>query len=257
MYCSILECWQCGNCVMHEGDFMADKQRSQGDELVYAPPRRHPVRLTQNPNGSGEIGSIVYMGSVVLALCCDLDIIDFQDKTVLELGSGCGLAGAVLGLRSRCKSLVVSEIPTVLPILEQNLQDIYLRQGKNTNEVPECAAVWWGETASQAVNGRTFDIIVGADVVYEVERASELLRTLCDLSREDTKIYIVYSERYATTFFFEEVCPPKFAVEHIDPTTVALLKGLALTSMTPTPGFLSWYPYRIAVLTKLPSSEQC
>lgn len=110
-----------------------------------------------------------------------------------------------------------------------------------------------------------------------------MLRTLWDLSREDTKIYIVSrqqhsrhpymhtkresekkstrtgegrkriicSERYATKFFFEEVAPKKFSIEYIDATTIALLKGLALTTMTPKPGFLSWYPYQIAVLSKI------
>jgi len=61
-----------------------------------------------------------------------------------------------------------------------------------------------------------------------------------------------FSERYATQYFFEEVVPGKFSVEYIDSCTVALLKGLAFTSMSPTPGFLSWYPYHIAVLTKIP-----
>lgn len=109
--------------------------------------------------------------------------------TVLELGAGCGLVG-LASAEAGC-TVCTTEAPPAMDNLRYNVQanmDLVDASGGQVSAMP----LSWGSAADAAAvrNGygtATFDLIVGTDVVFNVELVAPLLATMREFSHVGTK----------------------------------------------------------------------
>jgi predicted nicotinamide N-methyase len=186
----------------------------------------------------GEIAGRVWPAGEALA-----DYLDFlvhrkdpllcedRELRVLELGSGAGIAGIAasalfswfesqkdIGDRPRSCTVIVSDLPNAIPLLEANCE---LNRPSNTAVTLHSVALPWGyPLPATIVNKLPFDLVLIADCVYFPYLHPLLIRTCLDLSegpQNATVFLIAYRERTisAEDPFFEEF-GKYFVLEHVE-----------------------------------------
>ncbi|KDO31620.1 hypothetical protein SPRG_03540 [Saprolegnia parasitica CBS 223.65] len=169
-----------------------------------------PVTLVQDPSSS-VLGSTVWDSSKVFmkfiekqrASRFDLALAQHKRKkaaiSVIELGAGCGLAGiafAKLGYH-----VVLTDVGPVLQWLTQNVACSF-------SEAEVSGRVFvheysWGtpctSVASLIPDTPPFDIILCADVLYDVAAVKPLIQSILALSNRKTVIYIANERRSPAT----------------------------------------------------------
>ena len=102
---------------------------------------------------------------------------------VLELGSGIGVCGIAVRRLTDAKSVTLTDVVDALPLMERNAAEAKTTTTTSTSSL-RCAlfieALQWGVDAVSAINWRTrsFDIIVGSDLLYQLESHDALFETL-------------------------------------------------------------------------------
>ncbi len=113
-----------------------------------------------------------------------------KEKMVLELGSGCGLAGIAAGKR-RGEVTVTDLMPEALQLSQEN----WNRNGISPNRLQQMD--WCQPSFSE-----TFDLILGADILYHPNQYPDLLRTVGQLLSVNGSILIADPGRpHANEFF--------------------------------------------------------
>jgi predicted nicotinamide N-methyase len=117
---------------------------------------------------------------------------------VLEVGSGCGLLGLVLGHLGA--QVVLSEAAEAMQILTSNVD-----KKRNRQNLPPHASVralkldWTSETDISALQTldvpAPFDVIVGTDVIFNITLVEPLLRLLHRASHANTTVWLCMQER--------------------------------------------------------------
>ncbi|KAJ4458482.1 hypothetical protein PAPYR_5663 [Paratrimastix pyriformis] len=134
---------------------------------------------------------------------------------VLELGAGTGLAGLVSAWMG-CQA-ILTELGDVLPVLRRNVgrfeEQFPGRRGlarpAPTGGAPTCTGTargalrrggCWGLEITTAMSQGGFDVVIGTDIVYEVQHFPHLIRALLDVSdpraNPRTVIYLCYERRW-------------------------------------------------------------
>lgn len=165
------------------------------------------VRCTEGWGGGSETGGCLWDGGMWLAEYaahrCDM----FRDRTVLELGAGCGLLSCVLAAASRAAAVVATDgHSSALANCKHNLEANGLRPGE-VGALPEvvqrlaatrvaardparadatechCARLDWedvrpGSAVGAALAELGADVVLGADCVYDASQLDALARTL-------------------------------------------------------------------------------
>eukprot|EP01112_Ceratiomyxa_fruticulosa_P023001 TRINITY_DN8616_c0_g1_i1.p1 TRINITY_DN8616_c0_g1~~TRINITY_DN8616_c0_g1_i1.p1 ORF type:complete len:277 (-),score=61.32 TRINITY_DN8616_c0_g1_i1:8-838(-) len=152
----------------------------------------------------------------------------FVGKRVIEIGAGTGLAG--LGVACLGANVILTDLPSVLKILEINVE-------ANRNRVEDRCVVSplvWGEDCSSL--GPPFDFVIASDVLYTQESHKPLLKTLCALSDQNTTVIMAYERRrkindkffkLVRKFFEFKVISAKELVEGSeDEVTIYIMKKL-------------------------------
>ncbi len=138
-----------------------------------------------------DTGGDAWKGSWALATLLNLRRAKLAGKRVLELGSGTGLLGISCAL-SGASSVVVTDLPYVLPLIEKNV---------NSAVVQETVAVFewdWNNPRPVFDSELPFDVIVAADVVYDPEKlesCNSAIRAASDVCAEGGWIYVALSYR--------------------------------------------------------------
>ncbi|KAJ3023425.1 UNVERIFIED_CONTAM: hypothetical protein HDU68_008614 [Siphonaria sp. JEL0065] len=113
---------------------------------------------------------------------------------VLDLGCGVGTVGLMIASLTKCH-VVLGDLPECLSLPQKNLvaNTAVIKSKQSTVRV---ASLPWGHIPILQHLGK-FDVIVAADVVYEVEFFDDLITTLDHLSAENgkTEIWLVYKRR--------------------------------------------------------------
>lgn len=138
---------------------------------------------------------VLWDASRVLAGYLDVCPIEWKDKRVLDLGSGCGLTGLCVAADGACVTL--TELPGQTSTLQQNCE-------LNLAASPERWAVKdavWGVVGQQTAwgpvtdLGKEWDYILGADLIYSDDSTPHLLQTLLHSCTGSTEFIMSFELR--------------------------------------------------------------
>lgn len=110
----------------------------------------------------------------------------FKNKTVIELGAGCGLPGILtykLG-----GNVILTDIEETIELLEENIESNIIE--KNENNLIAKELDWLKD--EQLTNFEKYDFILAADTVYSVDCIIPFLSVLKALSKKETKIIFAH-----------------------------------------------------------------
>lgn len=147
----------------------------------------------------GTTGLRSWLAAVALAELAAAEPQWFDGRRVLELGAGPGLAGLAVARLARPTSLILSDVhPDVLALLRRNVRraataaaeehssawrlvdaegDIIQAQQSNHCTV-RVADVPWGNVRALDALLPSVDMLIGSDIVYDVETIPPLVQTL-------------------------------------------------------------------------------
>uniref|UniRef100_A0A0N5C861 FAM86 domain-containing protein n=1 Tax=Strongyloides papillosus TaxID=174720 RepID=A0A0N5C861_STREA len=139
----------------------------------------------------GTTGLSCWQASSVLAsvICFDNEFkkkYNFKDKSVLELGAGCGLTGIAIKVfagvgflkMTDCNELVIKQLMRNVEINKLDCKEVsvsYLNWKDEINEVSN------------------YDYIIAADVIYDTSILDSLLKTVSVLLKETSSTFIIAS----------------------------------------------------------------
>jgi SAM-dependent methyltransferase len=140
-----------------------------------------------------SVGAQTWGGAVVLAEDIALDPHSFSlDRAtrVLELGAGTGLVGLIAAkvqerLQVHSKVIATDFYPAVLHNLERNVLDNFPTSEKTSIEVVPAALDWQHPVCDPPLD-EPFDVIFGADIIYEADHAAWIKACLGRLLRRPT-----------------------------------------------------------------------
>ena len=132
-------------------------------------------------------GNYVWPSSYVLAKWLSSNAAETQGKTVLELGSGCGLAGLTVAAMGAAKEVILTDLSSAtLSNLEHNvaLQD-------STSSRTEVRKLDWRASETWPATG-SVDYALGADLVYDDGMAPSLAQVLAHSLKDDGEFIHVH-----------------------------------------------------------------
>ncbi|XP_069471692.1 protein N-lysine methyltransferase METTL21A [Ambystoma mexicanum] len=173
----------------------------------------HTIRIQQNWNQLG-VAAVVWDAAVVLCTFLEMGTIDLQRLAVIELGAGTGLVGIVAALMGA--NVTITDRKVALEFLESNV-----RTNLPAHIQPNVAVMelTWGHDLGNF--SRTFDLILGADIIYLEDTFTDLLKTLEHLCSEHTVILLACRIRYERDQNFLTMLKGPFSVAeiHYDPSS--------------------------------------
>jgi len=142
---------------------------------------------TPNQPNAGT-GFNVWDGALLLAHYLQLQesMAMLENRRVLELGAGCGVAG-LTAAACGARHVTLTDLPDVLPLLESNVQrnQAALRLQEATTTV-SCQACDWFQPLPRELQHHSFDVILVADCVWTQDLVAPLLAVLKQLTEEPT-----------------------------------------------------------------------
>eukprot|EP01112_Ceratiomyxa_fruticulosa_P022764 TRINITY_DN844_c0_g2_i1.p1 TRINITY_DN844_c0_g2~~TRINITY_DN844_c0_g2_i1.p1 ORF type:complete len:203 (-),score=37.58 TRINITY_DN844_c0_g2_i1:74-682(-) len=146
------------------------------------------IHLKQNPH-SRFIGSYIWDASFVMSKYLETrPPEEIVGKKFIEVGSGLGLVGIVVGLLNG--DITLTDIPDVIDLLKHNVK-------QNLGDTGKVMELTWGDPKSDIVietlKSPPPDFILAADCIYSEAPIQDLAHTLFKLSGPST-IVLVCSE---------------------------------------------------------------
>lgn len=102
-----------------------------------------------------------------------------QGKRVLEIGAGTGLVGLVCSILGA--HVTMTDLPVALPLLHKNVESVSAQLASLGREMtgPTIRPLDWTVPISeQGIHVGDFDLVIGADVIYNPELFPHLARTI-------------------------------------------------------------------------------
>ena len=115
---------------------------------------------------------------------------------LLDLGAGTGIVGLAAAASGRFRRVVLSDLPTVVPLLERNASaNAKATNGTNVDVLP----LTWDDDQmlDRAASSGPFDVIVGGDLLYRPQVIPPLLHALKRLATRDTVILLAASLQHS------------------------------------------------------------
>lgn len=170
------------------------------DSPVIELPVGRAVLSFQQDNGSLHVGTSVWPCSLVLVKFCERwstpdpnpysQLLNFQSKRAIEIGTGCGVAGMGLYLLG-LNDIVLTDISPVMPALKRNLKRNKPVLSKN---IKHSVLYWNNQDQIQALNP-PFDFVVATDIVYIEESVDQLISAMEALLAENGVVLLGYQLR--------------------------------------------------------------
>eukprot|EP00249_Psilotum_nudum_P017846 c26521_g1_i3 orf=415-1380(-) len=182
---------------------MDDRFNTPHTDMIQMEVLGHKLQLAQNPN-SRHLGTTVWDASIVfvkfLEQNCkkgEFSSPKIRGKRVIELGSGCGLAGLGMALLG-CHVVATDQIE-VLPLLLRNVERNLRRAMHSPSEFPhigplgtiEVAELDWGNQQHIISVEPPFDYIVGTDILGYEFRSSAVHEKMMELWRKHFIIKVI------------------------------------------------------------------
>ena len=112
--------------------------------------------------------------------------------TVLELGSGCGIAGiAVAQLRPRCQ-VYLTDLAEAMDVLRTNIAKSVPAVGTGVSQV----ILDWEEDLPVEIRRATFDLVLVSDCTYNIDYVPALVRTLSAIADISPNTLILISLKF-------------------------------------------------------------
>lgn len=177
--------------------------------------------LAQDTNTS-MCGHVVWEVAVIVAKLLDAAALPLNvvGRTVLELGSGCGLTGMVFGLHGA--SVTLTDVPALKSHLEANvLANLGPKQEPISWDVVDFD---WNDPPPLKLQKR-WDVVVGTDCVYHAHLVEPFLSALRAVTTPTSTLLLVYERRDPDVIAdFEAALKRAFKVRR--PLTGAKLKAI-------------------------------
>ncbi|KAL0160612.1 hypothetical protein M9458_044337 [Cirrhinus mrigala] len=167
----------------------------------------HKIRLSQDWNRLG-VAAVVWDAAVVLCMFLEMGKVDLKGKRVIELGAGTGLVGIVAALLA---NVTITDRQPALEFLTANVRE---NVPPGQQEAVRVSELTWGENLHLYPTG-SFDLILGADIVYLEETFPALLQTLEHLSSENTVVLLSCRIRYERDERFLMELRQRFSVQEV------------------------------------------
>jgi len=174
------------------------------------------IKETTNRSNGGEDGGTglnVWDGSLLLARYLEKRPEIVRNKTVLELGSGCGLVGIASAVLD-AKEVTMTDLQYAVPLMQENVEmnKLSLQKGKDLQyqniECKECDWFFPPPITELCGSVNSPDVILVADCVWLASLIAPLLQTLKEYTTNaSTKVIITYQQRgrEAHTEFWEGI----------------------------------------------------
>ncbi|KAI9322739.1 putative methyltransferase-domain-containing protein [Dichotomocladium elegans] len=110
---------------------------------------------------------------------------------VVDLSAGTGLLGLYVGSHggSLVEKVTITELQEAIPLILDNMS-----LNKRYCDRVKVKPLLWGDTEQATEVGKA-DVIVASDVLYEAEFFEDLAKSLADLAKPSTRVYIGYKRR--------------------------------------------------------------
>ncbi|XP_042302965.1 protein N-lysine methyltransferase METTL21A isoform X2 [Sceloporus undulatus] len=168
----------------------------------------HTIKIKQDWKQLG-VAAVVWDAAVVLCTFLEMGGIDLQGRMVIELGAGTGLLGIVAALLGA--HVTITDRKAALAFLESNV-----RANLPTDLGPRAVVkeLTWGQDLGSFSPG-SYDVILGADIVYLEETFEALLHTLDHLCSDRTVILLSCRLRYERDQNFLKMLRGLFSVHEV------------------------------------------
>ena len=158
-------------------------------------------------------GSRVWEGALVQLQWVFQHLDIFKDRSVLELGAGCGLLGLAIAKAASPREMVISEFqghfvmegtPSLLDLLLENVQANISSVDAGALSVwdldwtkPKDATCRWPsqDGTPTPITEKKFDMIIGSELIYSTGGAAQLLGVLSALLAEEGACYLLNNIR--------------------------------------------------------------
>lgn len=168
--------------------------------------------------GRALTGSWVWDSALVLSHWISAHI-NFQGKTVLELGAGAGVPGMTAALLGASRVMLTD----VQPLLHALLKNVEANGLKERVEVKEL--VWGSDESVNEIIASTssmFDVVLMSDVFFDPEDIESLGRTLQRVCGEGTEVWAANELRPSTSECLNQLTAQGFQVVELDLDTSQL-----------------------------------
>jgi predicted nicotinamide N-methyase len=108
-----------------------------------------------------------------------------RGKNVLEVGGGCGLFGMAAAIAG-ARRVVITDIESQMPILQHNIDSnrhLWETNGNDVGCVVECCVHYFGEALPKSDSSKEFDVLIAADVGFDLSLHAPLTQTLTHFLR--------------------------------------------------------------------------
>jgi predicted nicotinamide N-methyase len=126
----------------------------------------------------------------------------YKKLNVIELGCGCGMVGIGLAQIVPDCSVILTDMPEAEEIATRNIANMNPAMSSQATFMP----IDWELPLSNAVENRTFDVIIVSECTYNTDTIPALVRTLSALNRRSQKAAVLVSTKVrhsSESIFFE------------------------------------------------------
>ncbi len=143
-------------------------------------------------------GLVCWDGSIVLAKYLEHNPSITMKKSILELGAGTGIGGLAAALLG-AEEVMLTDLPYALTNLQHNVEyNIQINVPLLNSSKIKVSKVDWYDASSYPVDC-SFDLILGADIVWLEELISPLVNTLKACASSSAMILIAHQTRTMRT----------------------------------------------------------
>jgi predicted nicotinamide N-methyase len=214
-----------GSCLASFKSFVVSPDnilRRSARERIFRGFSGGPIRIKQDFDASafgsangGGVGASVWRAAISLGRWLEAEHnaaargeFLLAGKSVLELGAGTGLTSVVCARLGAERVVCTDGDEALLPLTERNVSANLRSEVRRRCRVMRLR---WGHegdvrAARAACGARGPDVVVAADVVYRPTTFGPLVHSLGRLMRAGAKLWLGYTNRFATdALFFEQL----------------------------------------------------